>query len=78
MLVANAVRLLSKEAETPVVTRQEAQCIRALAKRRDVWEVVGESLAPSICGQTWVKKAVALLLLGGTEKNLPNGTHLRG
>ena len=78
MLIANAVRLLSKEAEAPRIGKQEAVRIRALAGRGDCWDVVGESLAPSICGQSWVKKAVALLLLGGNEKNLANGTHLRG
>jgi len=36
------------------------------------------SIGPSIQGQTDIKKGVLLMLIGGTEKNLDNGTHLRG
>ncbi|GJP32195.1 hypothetical protein CLOM_g16792 [Closterium sp. NIES-68] len=78
VLVACNVMQLSKDAVAPKMTASDVRAVRALAARSDAWGVVGESLAPSICGHPWVKKALALLLLGGVEKNLPNGTHIRG
>jgi DNA replication licensing factor MCM3 len=39
---------------------------------------MGNSIASTIEGYLQVKKAILLMLLGGAEKNLENGTHLRG
>lgn len=77
VLIANHVSLLSKES-TANVSREEINTCKKLAKRKDIFELLAKSLAPSIHGHEFVKKAILCLLLGGIEKNLPNGTRLRG
>ena len=77
ILIANHVSLLSKES-TANVSRGEIKTCKKLAKRKDIFELLAKSLAPSIHGHDYVKKAILCLLLGGVEKNLPNGTRLRG
>ena len=52
--------------------------IKKVSKDKDLFEVLGNSIANSIEGYKQVKKAILLMLLGGVEKNLENGTHLRG
>ncbi|XP_077250981.1 DNA replication licensing factor MCM3-like [Tasmannia lanceolata] len=78
VLIANNVSLLNKEANAPIYTAEDIKNIRKIAERDDTFDLLGNSLAPSIYGHSWIKKAVVLLMLGGMEKNLKNGTHLRG
>ncbi|XP_059665090.1 DNA replication licensing factor MCM3 homolog 2 [Cornus florida] len=78
VLIANNVTLLNKEANAPIYTPEDITNIRKVSERDDTFDLLGNSLAPSIHGHLWIKKAVILLMLGGTEKNLKNGTHLRG
>lgn len=77
VLITNNVSTLSKESSL-VVTRDEINTCKKLAKNNDIFDLLGKSLALSIHGPEFVKKAILCLLLGGIEKNLPNGTRLRG
>ena len=60
------------------MSEQDIKNIRKLAKEEDVFDVLGASIAPTIEGAKYVKKSILLQLLGGAEKVLENGTHLRG
>lgn len=77
-LLANSVKLLGNAVQVTTVTAQEIQDIRKIGSRDDIVELLSKSLAPSIYGHDFIKKAVLLQLLGGLEKNLDNGTHIRG
>ena len=82
LILANNVVLLSSKsgggAATSSFTDTDVRNINKVAKKRNVFELLSQSLAPSIFGHDYIKKAILLMLLGGMEKNLENGTHLRG
>ncbi|KAG6837868.1 MCM DNA helicase complex subunit [Arthromyces matolae] len=82
LILANNINLLSSKigggiAQTPL-TDTDIRTINQLSKRSNIYNLLYESLAPSIYGHEYIKRAILLLLLGGAEKNLPNGTHIRG
>ncbi|SMQ54736.1 unnamed protein product [Zymoseptoria tritici ST99CH_1A5] len=82
LILANNVILLSSKsgggiAQQPI-TDQDIRNINKISKQRRVFDLLSQSLAPSIYGHDYIKKAILLMLLGGMEKNLDNGTHLRG
>ena len=81
-IIANNVILLSSKqgggiAQTPL-TDTDIRNINKLAKRRNIFDLLSQSLAPSIYGSDYIKQAILLLMLGGEEKNLKNGAHIRG
>ncbi|GAM24348.1 hypothetical protein SAMD00019534_075230 [Acytostelium subglobosum LB1] len=78
VVIGNSIRKLSREAEGPDVGSNDIQNIRRLASEPGIFDLLASSMAPSIFGHEYIKKALLLLMLGGVEKNLPNGTHLRG
>ncbi|KAI1779634.1 MCM-domain-containing protein [Hypoxylon cercidicola] len=82
ILLANNIVLLSSKASggvaTATITDTDIRNINKVAKKRNLFELLSQSLAPSIFGHDYIKKAILLMLLGGMEKNLENGTHLRG
>ncbi|PVI08752.1 DNA replication licensing factor MCM3 [Periconia macrospinosa] len=82
LLIANNVIMLSSKSgggiAQAVITDTDIRNINKIAKNKRVFDLLSQSLAPSIYGHDYIKKAILLLLLGGQEKNLENGTHLRG
>ncbi|EHA54951.1 DNA replication licensing factor mcm3 [Pyricularia oryzae 70-15] len=82
LILANNVVLLSSKASggvaTATITDTDLRNINKIAKKKNLFELLSQSLAPSIYGHDHIKKAILLMLLGGVEKNLENGTHLRG
>lgn len=60
------------------LTDTDTRNVNKISKKKNVFELLSQSLAPSIFGHDYIKKAILLLLLGGMEKNLTNGTHIRG
>lgn len=82
LILANNVVLLSSKSGGGIAeaqyTDQDVRNINKFAKKHNIFELLSQSLAPSIYGHDYIKKSILLMLLGGMEKNLPNGTHLRG
>lgn len=82
LVLANNVILLSSKSGGGIaqatITDTDIRNINKIAKNRRVFDLLSQSLAPSIYGHDYIKKAILLMLLGGMEKNLENGTHLRG
>jgi DNA replication licensing factor MCM3 len=78
-MIANNVQILNKEVDF-LFTTEDVKKIKKFAhqKGQDVFDVLASSIAPSIHGHEYIKKAVLCMLLGGVEKILPNGTRLRG
>lgn len=78
ILIANNIQTLSKEV-TPSFSAEDVAKIKKFSRQKiDVFELLAKSMAPSIHGHIYIKKAVLCMLLGGNEKVLSNGTRLRG
>eukprot|EP01025_Chloroclados_australasicus_P012951 TRINITY_DN16198_c0_g1_i4.p1 TRINITY_DN16198_c0_g1~~TRINITY_DN16198_c0_g1_i4.p1 ORF type:complete len:818 (-),score=97.65 TRINITY_DN16198_c0_g1_i4:533-2986(-) len=77
VLIGNTVKKFRKVGNDRI-SRDDLTNFKKLSMEEDCLDQLAESLAPSIFGHEWVKKAIVLLLVGGTEKDLKNGIRLRG
>ncbi|KAJ8383580.1 hypothetical protein AAFF_G00219600 [Aldrovandia affinis] len=79
VMLANNIKPMSKEI-APSFSADDVGKIKKFCKThaKDVFEHLSRSLAPSIHGHEFIKKAILCLLLGGNETNLENGTRIRG
>ncbi|XP_065843637.1 DNA replication licensing factor MCM3-like [Oscarella lobularis] len=79
IVLANNIRVMTKEV-TPLLTADDVAKIRQFSRQTkfNPFDMLAKSLAPSIHGHDYIKKAVLCMLVGGVEKILDNGTRLRG
>jgi DNA replication licensing factor MCM3 len=77
-IVATGITSMLAEKSKPNLSESDIKSIRKIAHDGNVLELLSRSIAPTIEGKLEVKKGLLLQLLGGAEKTLPNGTHLRG
>lgn len=67
-----------EEKQKPNLSETDIKNIRKMAQEKNILEILGRSIAPTIEGCYLAKQGLLLQLFGGAEKILPNGTHLRG
>ncbi|TRY99824.1 hypothetical protein DNTS_014884 [Danionella cerebrum] len=79
IMIACHVKQMSKEV-SHYFSADDVAKIKSFCKSRsrNVFDQLARSLAPSIHGHEYIKKAILCMLLGGVEKVLENGSRLRG
>ena len=60
------------------MTGREIKNAKNLAKQKNFLKIIGRSIAPGIEGHDYEKQGILMLLVGGLEKKLENGTKIRG
>ena len=77
-LDANHVEPIETGWEKLVITKEDEKRIKELAKRDDIYDILVDSLAPSLYGLREIKESIILQLFGGVPRELKDGTHFRG
>ncbi|KAJ8410306.1 hypothetical protein AAFF_G00202870 [Aldrovandia affinis] len=79
VLIACQVKPMNKEV-SHLFSADDVAKIRTFSQSRskDMFDQLARSVAPSIHGHEYIKKAILCMLLGGVEKVLENGSRIRG
>ncbi|HDI75420.1 MAG TPA: minichromosome maintenance protein MCM, partial [Thermoprotei archaeon] len=77
-LEANYIEASEKGFLDIEITPEDEKEILKLAEDPNIRERIIKSIAPSIYGYDYIKKAIALQLFGGEPKVLPDGVKIRG
>jgi len=75
---ANYIEVVGKEPSQIHITKEDEAIIKSIASGEDAYQKLIKSMAPGILGHEAVKEAILLLLVGGPQTVLPDGTKLRG
>lgn len=77
-LEVNSYEVQEQEFEEVSISEEEEQEILRFADEPGPCDRVVESLAPTIAGMRMEKQALALQLVGGVTKHMPDGSRVRG
>ncbi len=77
-LEANSIEFIDQDVRNIQITESDKEEIRKLARRDDIYDLLIQSLAPSIKGYDIIKEAIVLQLFGGITRINPDGTKQRG
>ncbi len=69
---------VSRRTEREEISPEEEKIIKSLATNSDVYERLVDSFAPHIQGHEIIKEAILLLIVGSTQRALPDGSKIRG
>ena len=75
---SNLIEVAGKDPGQIQITKEDEFLIRSVASNPDAYQRLIKSVAPAILGHDAVKEAILLLLVGGPQTILPDGTKLRG
>lgn len=68
----------SRSTEREEISPDEEKIIKSLVKNPDIYDRLITSFAPHIHGHDLIKEAILLLIVGSTQRVLPDGAKIRG
>jgi replicative DNA helicase Mcm len=77
-LEVNSIEQMDPELQEVEILPEDLEKIKALAAEPGIYVKLVQSISPTIFGLTVEKESLALQLFGGVEKDMPDGTHIRG
>lgn len=77
-LEANHIERMDKSYDELIISDEDRQKILELAAMPNIKQLFIDSIAPAIYGMEDIKEALALQLVSGVARQLPDGTRLRG
>lgn len=75
---ANFIDPVEEDYSDIEITEEDEKLIMGLAKDKDIYNKLTNSIAPSIYGHRKIKEALVLQLMGGVRKTKTDGTIVRG
>ena len=68
----------SRKIEREEISPEEEKMIKALSQSPDVYDRLIDSFAPHIQGQSLIKEAILLLIVGSNQRSMGDGSKIRG